>query len=93
MFAAWMLLKRHRHPNYDPSESSSDTDHLLSRSNTHTNDRKKSRFHDLVDADTVDLFADEYTEEEQSDSDTEDKAKKRKTGRMKLVWTLYYWLI
>ena len=93
MFAVWMLLKRHRHPNYDPSESPSDTDHLLSRSNTHTNDRIKSRFHDLVNADTVDLFADEYTEEEQSDSDTEDKETNRKTGRMKLVWSFYYWLI
>ena len=91
MFAAWMLLKRPRHPNYDPSEDSSDTDHLLS--NTHTSDTTRFRFHDLVDADTVDLFADEYTEEAQGDSDSEDEATERKTGRMKLLWTLYYWLI
>jgi len=90
MFAAWMLLKRPRHPNYDPFDSA-DTDHLLP--NTHTNDRTRFRFHDLVDADTVDLFADEYTEAEQRDSGSEDEATERKTGRMKLLWTLYYWLI
>lgn len=91
MFAAWILLKRPRHPNNEPSEGSGDTDHLLP--NTHTNDRTRPRFHDLVDADTVDLFADECTEEEQSDADIEDEAMERKTGRMKLVWSLYYWLI
>ncbi|KIM45065.1 hypothetical protein M413DRAFT_65884 [Hebeloma cylindrosporum] len=93
MFTAWMLLKRPRHANDEPSEDSSDTDPLLPRSNKHANDRTISRFHDLVDAETVDLFADEYTEEEQSDSDAEDEATKRKTGRMRLVWSLYYWLI
>lgn len=91
MFVTWMLLKRPRHPNYNPLEGSSDIDHLLR--SVYTNNRTRSRFHDLVDAATVDLFADEYTEEEQSNLDTEDEETKRKTGRMKLVWSLYYWLI
>jgi len=92
MFAARMIGKRPRYHKYNSSEDSSTTDQLL-RSNIHTNDNTRSRFHDLVDADTVDLFADEYAEEEQSDLDAEDQAKKRKAGRMKLLWLLYYWLV
>jgi len=93
MFAARMIWKRPCYPKYGSSEDPSTTDQLLPRSNTHTNDNTRSRFHDLVDVDTIDLFADEYAEEEQSDLDTEDEAKKRKTGRMKLLWLLYYWLV
>jgi len=93
MFAARMIWKRPCYPKYGSSEDPSTTDQLLPRSNTHTNDNTRSRFHDLVDVDTIDLFADEYAEEGRSESDAEDEAKKRKTGRMKLLWLLYYWLV
>lgn len=90
MFAAWMIWKSPHHPKYRSSE---DTNQLLPASNTHPNDSTRSRFHDLVDSDSIDLFADEYAEEEQSDLGAEDEATIRKTGRMKLVWLLYYWLV
>jgi amino acid permease len=45
-----------------------------------------SRFFDLVDIQTVDLFSDQYEEDEQ------DRQEERRTGKSG-IWRLYYWLV
>ncbi|KAJ7287346.1 amino acid permease/ SLC12A domain-containing protein [Mycena rebaudengoi] len=46
-----------------------------------------SRFFDLVDIQTVDLFSDQYEEDEQDRQEEE-----RRTGKSG-IWRLYYWLV
>ena len=52
---------------------------------------KTLKSHDLVDIDTVDLIRDEYNEED--DIESEDEVTSRLSGKMKLLWTFYYWLV
>lgn len=53
--------------------------------------KDRIKYHDLVDIDTVDLIKDEY--EEEDDTESEDKVAMRLSGKMKLLWTLYYWVV
>lgn len=53
--------------------------------------RDKFKYHDLVDTVTVDLIRDEYNEED--DMADEDEVVSRLNGKMKLLWTFYYWLV
>ena len=52
---------------------------------------ERIKYHDLVDIDTVDLTRDEY--DEGDDTGEEDEVASRLSGKMKLLWTFYYWLV
>jgi len=67
----------------DPSDG--DSPNRLNRNEV------KVKYHDLVDINTVDLIRDEYDEED--DTEGEDEITSRLHGKMKLLWTFYYWLI
>ena len=58
---------------------------------SHVDRDKTLKYHDLVNIDTVDLIRDEYDEED--DMEGEDEITSRLNGKMKLLWTLYYWLV
>ncbi|KAF8973198.1 amino acid permease-domain-containing protein [Flammula alnicola] len=94
MFIAWMVLKRPTLQISQLSESTpSASDHSLPESTLILrNNKKKSRFHDLVDVESVDLYRDEYTEEV-VESAAEDEITKRLNGKARLLWSLYYWLV
>ena len=87
MFFAWLFFSRReselsaRSLFPDPSDGNSP-----SRPN-----RNEVKYHDLVDINTVDLIRDEYDEED--DTGVEDEMTSRLNGKMKLLWTFYYWLI
>ncbi|KDR75290.1 hypothetical protein GALMADRAFT_69558 [Galerina marginata CBS 339.88] len=91
MFVAWMLFQRSRQQPVENIDSSSDQ--LLEESGPTTSIKKNSRFHDLVDADTVDLYREEYAEDVQADAEVEDEVTKRLNGNMRALWRLYYWLV
>ena len=58
---------------------------------SHLNRDKNIKYHDLVDIVTVDLTRDEYDEED--DMEGEDEVTSRLSGKMRLLWTFYYWLV
>ena len=92
MFFAWLFFSRRE------SEQSADStsEPLLSDpgidgdSPSRLNRDKTLKYHDLVDVDTVDLIRDEYDEE---DMESEDEIAIRLSGKMRLLWTFYYWLV
>ncbi|KAJ3507345.1 hypothetical protein NLJ89_g6360 [Agrocybe chaxingu] len=90
MLLGWILLRN----TATPVPSGSSTESLLSEPCTHAAPTKKTtRYLDLVDAGTVDLYRDEYHEEGQEDEASEDETATRLSGKKKLFWSLYYWLI
>lgn len=52
----------------------------------------RSWFSDLVNVDTVDLFRDEYVEQEEDKTDGEER-KRRIIGRGGFLWRIYYWVV
>ena len=55
---------------------------------------RDSSFFDLVDPGAVDLRRDEYDEPVGVlGSDSEDNVQKRLSGRGRVLWTIYYWLV
>ena len=93
MFFTWLFLSRRE------SEQSADStsEPLLSdpgmdgNNPSHLDRDKTPKYHDLVNVDTVDLMRDEYDEED--DIEGEDEVTSRLNGKMKLLWTFYYWLV
>ncbi|KAF8170950.1 amino acid permease-domain-containing protein [Pholiota molesta] len=53
--------------------------------------QRRSQFHDLVDVNSVNLYIDEYEEEEQEVE--QDQVTKRLNSKGRLFWSLYYWLV
>ncbi|KAF4620986.1 hypothetical protein D9613_000345 [Agrocybe pediades] len=95
MFVAWMVVRGFGHDGTllreDPISSPSEP--LLPESSTASSlGRRKSRLHDLVDVDSVDLYRDEYAEDP-IEVEAEDEVSKRLNGRLGLLWRLYYWLV
>jgi len=93
MFFTWLFLSRRE----SEQSAGSTSEPLLSDprmdegSPSHLNRDKTLKFHDLVNIDTVDLRRDEY--EEEDDMEGEDEVTSRLSGKMKLLWTFYYWLV
>ena len=90
MFFAWLFFSRRESERLadsasDPLLSDPEIDGSSSRLN-----RDKIKYHDLVDVDTVDLTRDEYDED---DTEVEDEVANRLSGKMRLLWTFYYWLV
>lgn len=52
--------------------------------------RQKIKYYDIVDIDTVDLTRDEY---EEADTGDEDEIARRLSGKNKILWTVYYWIV
>lgn len=52
-----------------------------------------SRFHDLVDISSVDLYKDEYVEPGDGGSMSEDLMRKRLDGRWGVLWKIFYLLV
>jgi amino acid transporter, AAT family len=96
MFFTWLFLSR-RESEQSAGSMSEESEPLLSNpgmddgSPSHLIRDKTLKYHDLVDTDTVDLIRDEYDEED--DMDGEDQVTSRLSGKMKLLWTFYYWLV
>ena len=92
MFLTWLFLSRRE----AEKSAGSASEPLLGMdvdggSPSHLNRDKILKYHDLVDIDTVDLIRDEY--EEEDDIESEDEVTSRLSGKMKLLWTFYYWLV
>lgn len=93
MFFTWLFLSRRG----SEQSAGSISEPLLSDPGmdggnpSNLNRDKTLKYHDLVDTDTVDLRRDEY--EEEDDMDSEDEVASRLSGKMKLLWTFYYWLV
>lgn len=93
MFFTWLFLSRRESelsagPTSEPLLSHSGMD---GGSPSHLNRDKTLKYHDLVDTDTIDLIRDEYDEEDDMEGD--DEVTSRLGGKMKLLWTFYYWLV
>ncbi|KZT08438.1 uncharacterized protein LAESUDRAFT_723957 [Laetiporus sulphureus 93-53] len=94
MFFGWIFIMRaagsaslESEPEFDTSSAGPNVP-LLRRS-IH---RKRKRYHDLVDLDTVDLTKDEYEEAETDRSDDEER-EKRLNGCTGWLWAMYYWIV
>lgn len=87
MFFTWLFLSRRE----SEQSAGSISEPLLSNPGMDDGRDKTLKYHDLVDTDTVDLIRDEYDEED--DIDGEDEITSRLSGKMKLLWTFYYWLV
>ena len=92
MYFAWLLLSRGESgQSVDPASVPLLSDPGIDGSRPSGLDRERIKYHDLVDIDAVDLTRDEYDEED--DTGDEDKIASRLKGKMKLLWTFYYWLV
>ncbi|CAA7259169.1 unnamed protein product [Cyclocybe aegerita] len=90
MLLGWILLRNAA----TPVPPGSSTEPLLSDPSIPAAPTKKTtRYLDLVDVGTVDLYRDEYHEEGQEDEASEDEITRRLSGKKRLFWSLYYWLI
>ncbi|KAG6813772.1 hypothetical protein H0H92_007724 [Tricholoma furcatifolium] len=54
---------------------------------------RRTWYHDIVDVDTVDLYHDEYTEEDVVDEMDDNERETRITGKAGLLWRVYYWIV
>ncbi|KAF8810121.1 hypothetical protein BYT27DRAFT_7186985 [Phlegmacium glaucopus] len=93
MFLTWLLFGARESGR--SAGSTSELDPLLSNpgvdgSSPGRLNRYQIKYHDLVDVDTVDLKRDEY---EEVDAGGEDEIARRLSGKKKLLWTLYYWIV
>ncbi|KAF8813720.1 hypothetical protein BYT27DRAFT_7180470 [Phlegmacium glaucopus] len=89
MFFAWLLFGgRESGSTSDPPPLSNPG--VDGSSPSRLNNRNKIRYHDLVDVDTVDLIRDEY---EEVDTGGEDEIARRLSGKKRLLWTIYYWIV
>lgn len=93
MFFAWLFFSR-RKWEQSPGSISEPllSDPGMDGSPSRLNRDMTSKYHDLVDINTVNLITDEYDEVDNTDSeDSEDEV--RLSGKMRLLWTFYYWLV
>ena len=94
MFFTWLILSRRE----SEQSAGSVSEPLLSDpgitvdggSPSHLDRDKSLKYHDLVDIDAVDLLRDEYDEEDDIEGE---EVTSRLSGKMKLLWTFYYWLV
>lgn len=90
MFFTWLFLSR-RESAGSTSEPLLSDPGMDADSPSHPSRDETLKYHDLVDTDTVDLTRDEYDEDD--DMDGEDEVTSRLSGKMKFLWTFYYWLV
>ncbi|KAG5646843.1 hypothetical protein DXG03_002220 [Asterophora parasitica] len=81
MFVIWIIVTGLR------SKSSVSANGLTSQPPT-----RRVWYSDLVDANTVDLYQDEYVEDEEDKTDDETR-KNRIRGKKGFLWRLYYWIV
>ena len=93
MFFTWLFLSsRESEQSADPTSEPLLSDPGVDGGGpSHLNRDKTLKYHDLVDTDTVDLMRDEYDEED--DMEGEDEVTSRLSGKLRLLWTFYYWLV
>ena len=102
MFLAWLYFKS---PSSSSQSSHSHSKSTIVRNdasqpllpqesviNTDLIPRRKHWYSDLVDVDNVDLSRDEYADEEDDILDDEERTK-RVSGRLGVLWTIYYWVL
>jgi len=104
MFLAWLYLKSpssssqssHSHSKSTIMGNDADASQpLLPQQNVTNTDlipHRKHWYSDLVDVDNVDLSRDEYVDEEDDILDDEERTK-RVSGRLGVLWTVYYWVL
>ncbi|KAL0579771.1 Basic amino-acid permease [Marasmius crinis-equi] len=90
----WRLKSRGTRTNslIPPSDSATPTlmTPLLARK---SDDRVWLRWTDIVDAETVDLYKDEYEEHLEVDKEDNEARKRRlASGNLRFFWRLYYWI-
>jgi len=93
MFFAWLFFSRRE----SEQSAGSISEPLLSDPGiddgtpSRLNRDRIFKYHDLVDIDSVNLIRDEY--DEVDDTESEDDVASRLSGKMRLLWTFYYWLV
>lgn len=100
MFVVWLYFKRPEPHAYLPVEDAplfQSDEHIagsVSSVTETTVTHRRSKFHDLVDIDSVDLFLDEYKEDAQEVAEEEEMAKRLESPGLKgVLWALYHWLV
>ena len=90
MYLAWMLIKR-PDPNAE-AKLPSTADASPVAGSLAPAERRKWYTSDLVDIHTVDLVRDEY-QEQPTDEVDDKKMEARYSGKWRLAWKAYYWLV
>ncbi|KAF8070371.1 amino acid permease-domain-containing protein [Lyophyllum atratum] len=86
MFVVWLSMTWLR-----PSRSK-DLPRGSGRDQTDPTPARRVWYSDLVDLNTVDLFRDEYVEEEEDNADDE-RRNDRVEGKRGFLWKVYYWVV
>ena len=104
MFLAWLYLK---YPSSSSQPSHSHTKSAIIRNDADASQpllpqqrvvmsdlrpHRKHWYSDLVDVDNVDLSRDEYVDQEGDILDDEERTK-RVSGRLGVLWMVYYWVL
>jgi hypothetical protein len=87
MYAAWLSCMRSLQ---DLNVEDPTTEALLTPQSGHVCVKRRSRFHDIVDINRVDLCADEYGE---PDDDGGPEVDEGLQGIRRWLWSLYYWFV
>lgn len=101
MFIAWLYFKRPAPHDYLTAEDApllQSDDHIAGSASSvtaiTTTTLRRSKFHDLVDVDSVDLYTDEYMEDERDAAEEDEVAQRLKSqGPRRWLWSLYYWFV
>ena len=97
MYLAWFFFSKSTLPSYSlvgehpsPLLSATDRTPLLRSESPHTG--RRAWYHDVVDTWDINLYSDEYEEEEEDFAD-DLKREARLQGRAGWLWNLYYWIL
>ena len=101
MFIAWLYFKRPAPHDYLAAEDApllQSDEHIAGSASSvtavTTTTLRRAKFHDLVDVDSVDLYTDEYTEDDRDVAEEDEVAQRLKsTGPKRVLWSLYYWFV
>ena len=101
MFIAWLYFKRPAPRDYLAAEDApllQSDEHIAGSASSvtavTTTTLRRAKFHDLVDVDSVDLYTDEYTEDDRDVAEEDEVAQRLKsTGPKRVLWSLYYWFV
>lgn len=91
MYAAWLSFKRPLQELH--SENHAGEALLSTPQSSPATIKTRSRFHDLVDIDTVNLYTDEHEETDDDDEVVVRELAQRLHGKKRWLWSLYYFFI
>jgi len=86
MYVVWLSFKR---PLQERIQDPTTQPLLTAQPSQATYVMRRSRFHDLVDVDKVDLLVDEHDEPDH----VVDNVAERLQGKRRWLWSLYYWFV